>query len=135
MTKKQINELAEKLLLWYEDKNNILKSDFFSQNKISPLMVKEFIKKSPNFKKAIEYASQAEENRLILGALNGDYNQSFVTFILKNIKGYTEEIRESENQYTDMSDEELINAAYAFAKKIVKLKEENENENSLQKTT
>lgn len=130
MTEKKIKQLADSLLKWYEDENNILKMDFFSQNKIQSGEWKKLSETSDYFEKALRLASEIEETRLVMGGLTGKFNQSFASFILKNVVGYRDRASDEQKNsspYADMSDEELMDIATSFAKKLLANTKEEHN--------
>lgn len=121
MTEKKIKQLADSLLKWYEDENNILKMEFFAKEKIQSKEWKEIAEKNEYFANAVRLASEIEESRLVMGGLTGKFNQSFASFILKNVVGYSDKNQTAAkaSPYDDYSDEELLEIATSFAKKLL----------------
>ena len=111
---KQLKYMAKRLLSWYENEENILLIDFFSKNGVTMNEVSDYAKTCDGLRISLERAMEIQKARLIMGGLSGKINQSFATYVLKEM---TEPM--PENPYSDLSDEELLQKAKELARKIL----------------
>lgn len=124
-TEKQLKMLAKELLQWYENEENILLIDFFTQKGISSNEWKKYAQQSEVFKEALQKAEELCETRLVMGGLTGKLNQSFASFVLKNVMGYNDKPEKNVKQddeidyILNLSDDELSKKAVDIAKKIL----------------
>lgn len=74
--------------------NNVpLMSEFATYIGISQLRIREWIKKYPEFKEAVERARDIQETILVINTLCGNYNPTASIFTLKNLLGWADKVK------------------------------------------
>jgi hypothetical protein len=70
-----------------------LMASFATKIGISQVRIREWIKKYPEFKEAVECARDMMETILVVNSLLGNYNPAASTFALKNLLGWSDRVK------------------------------------------
>lgn len=87
-TVKEIEDLADKLMVWTENPNNDWLGDFAVENGTYRQKLEILANQNEKFMEAYKYARAVQESRLMRGALKNKYNSFIVTMALKNFAGW-----------------------------------------------
>lgn len=97
-TEEFVKALGERLLIWAEDPEDFWLGSFAVKNGMSRPRLQEIASVNQNFNLIYEIAKQAQENKLVVGALGGKINNTMAIFALKNVSGFRDMPAEKEDE-------------------------------------
>lgn len=117
-SKEEIEELADELIDWFKDENNIFLKNFAVHKGFPARKISEYANKNKYFEEKLALAKDIQESRLVDKGLgkkvisnNGDSNKvspnkvssNFIIFMLKNIAGWRERFADEKKEKNSAS--------------------------------
>lgn len=89
-TENEISLLADEMLKWFEDKNNLWLKDFAISKRIARQRISEFCKRSEYFLFIYSLCNEIQESKFVKLGLLKKYNAALPIFALKNNCGWSD---------------------------------------------